>query len=154
MSQEALRESFSSEVAFHKERLATLQAEQTKIKKRLEAAYNDRLDGLITPEEFRGKAEGWRIRQVEIQEEIAAHQKADVSYLEEASRILDLAQRAHGLYMAQEDPFERRRLLDLMVSKVVVSDGRAVSNLREPFQTLAKVAVAATSAQGRPDWWT
>ncbi len=151
---DALRQSFGSEVAFHKERMAALQAELTKIKNRLEASYNDRLDGLITPEEFRHKAEGWRNRQVEIQEEIGAHQKADVTYLEEASRILDLAHRAHALYMEQPDPFERRKLLDLMVSKVVVVDGRAVSNLREPFETLSKVLVEAGSANGCPKWWT
>ncbi len=151
---EALRRSFGSEVAFHKERLATLQSELTKIKNRLEAAYNDRLDGLITPEEFRQKAEGWRNRQVEIQEEIGAHQKADETYLDEESRIRDLAQRAYQLYMKQKDPFERRKLLNLMVSKAVVSDGRPDSNLLQPFETVSNVLVEAGSANGCPKWWT
>lgn len=149
---DALRESFGSEVAFHKERLSSLQNQLTKIKNRIDAAYGDRLDGVITAEEFAEKAKEWRHRQMELQIEIQAHQKADVGYLQEASRILDLAQRAYDLYTKQQDNFEKRKLVDLLVSKVVVSDNRAVSNLREPFQTLSKVALKALSPSGRPRW--
>ena len=149
---EALKESFGSEVAFHKERLASLQAELTKIKNRIEAAYGDRLDGVITADEFTEKAQEWRRRQMELQVEIQAHMKADVSYLQEASRILDLSQRAYDLYMKQQDNFEKRKLVDLMVSKVVVTEHRVVSNLREPFQTLSRVAFAALSRKARPKW--
>lgn len=149
---EALRESFGSEVAFHKERTASLQTELTKIKNRIEAAYGDRLDGVITAEEFSLKAQEWRRRQTELQVEIQAHQKADVSYLQEASRVLDLSQRAYDLYMKQQDNFEKRKLVDLMVSKVVVSDNQVVSNLREPFLTLSKLAFAVISRKARPRW--
>jgi len=149
---QALRESFGAEQDYHKERLAALQAEQTRLKGRLEQAYNDRLDGLITPDEFRDRAATWRARQIEIQNEIGAHQKADLSYLEEGARVLDLAQRAHQIYVKEQDQFARRKLIDLVVSKVVISGGRAVSNLREPFSTLSKLAVAANSGKGRPRW--
>jgi hypothetical protein len=74
------------------------------------------------------------------------------SYRQEASRILDLSQRAYDLYMKPQDNFEKRKLVDLMVSKVVVADNRVVSNLREPFQTLARVAFAALSRKARPKW--
>ena len=149
---QALRESFGSEQVYHKERLTTLQVELTKIKNRIEQAYNDRLDGVLTPQEFSEKASVWRSRQVEIQNEINAHHKADMSYLEEASRVLDLSQRAHEIYRRDADNFNRRKLVDLVVSKVVISEGRAVSNLREPFSTLSKLAVAANSGNGRPSW--
>lgn len=148
----ALRESFGSEAEFHKSRIETLQRELTKIRTRLEAAYNDRLDGLLTVDEFRDKADAWRRRQAELQIEIQAHQRADVGYLQEASRILDLAQRAYDLYMKQKDYFEKRKLVELLVSKVVISGGRAVSNLREPFQTLSRVALTANSSNRRPKW--
>lgn len=73
-------------------------------------------------------------------------------YPEEASRVLDLAQRAHEIYRKETDQFLRRKLIDTMVSKVVISGGRAVSNLREPFSTLSKLAVASKSGNGRPRW--
>ena len=73
--------------------------------------------------------------------------------LGKASRILDLAQRAYDLYMAQTDNFERRKLLDDLVSKVVIKDKMALSNLKEPFQTLARVASAANSGEADQGWY-
>ena len=149
---QALRESFGAEQHFHKERMTALQGELTKIKNRIEQAYNDRLDGVLTPQEFTEKASAWRSRQVEIHNEVSAHHKADMSYLEEGSRVLDLGQRAYEIYSRETDNDSRRKLVDMMVSKVVISEGRAVSNLREPFSTLSKLAVAANSGNGRPSW--
>jgi len=132
--------------------MAALQSELTKIKARLEAAYNDRLDGVITPEEFRTKADQWRARQAELEIATHAHQEADASYLDEGSRVLELAQRAYDLYARQPDHFERRKLLDLMVSKVVIEGGSAASNLREPFSTLSRLAGGASSQNGCSRW--
>ena len=107
---------------------------------------------MLPADEFSEKAQEWRRRQTELQVEIQAHQKADVDYLQLASRVLDLTQRAYDLYTRQQDNFEKRKLVDLMVSKVVVSDHQFVSNLREPFFTLSKLALAAVSRQNRPKW--
>lgn len=150
--QDALKESFADEQAYHKERVQALSSELTKIRSRLEAAYQDRLDGIITPEEFKTKAEGWRQRQAELQIELQAHESANVSYLQEASRILELAHKAHDLYVRTQDHFERRKLLDLIVSKVVISGGRAVSNLREPLPALVKLASGSGSGNDRSRW--
>jgi hypothetical protein len=73
--------------------------------------------------------------------------------LEEAERILDLAQRAHAIYMEEPDNFTRRRLVDAVVSKVTVQDNRALSNLWEPFDSLSKVALASKSPDHGPLWW-
>ena len=148
-----LRDSFAAEREYHAKRMTALQAEATRLKTWLDRAYQDRLDGLITPDEFREKSGEWRNRQLEIQNEIRAHTVADGKYLEEAERILDLAQRAHAIYMESDDNFKRRELIDLVVSKVVISDHRAVSNLWEPFSALAKVASVATSPDRGSQWW-
>ena len=87
------------------------------------------------------------------QNEIRAHTVAGGKYLEEAERILDLAQRAHAIYTEEDDNFKRRELIDLVVPKVVISDNRALSNLWEPFAALSKVAVAATSPDRSSLWW-
>lgn len=58
-----------------------------------------------------------------------------------------------GSYIREErDNQTRRKLVDLVVSKVVISGGRVVSNLREPFSTLSKLVVAAGSGKSRPKW--
>lgn len=149
----ALRDSFATEREYHKGRTTALQAEATRLKTFIDKAYTDRLEGLITPEEFREKSAGWRARQLEIQNELRAHTVADGKYLDEASRILDLAQRAHEIYEAEEDNFARRELLDTIVSKVTIKDNRALSNLWEPFNSLSKLAVEAKSDIRSPQWW-
>lgn len=151
--QGAIKESFGAEKAYHAERLAALRAEETKLKNRIEQAYTDRVDGVLTVDEYRERAGGWRERQMAIREEIRRHELADTVYLEEASRILELAQKAHQLYLDQPDLHEKRKLIDLVVSKVVISDNGAVWNLKEPFQTLSKVAQDAKSGNGHPGWY-
>ncbi len=142
-----------SEREYQKEHLTALQAEATRLKTWIDKAYTERLEGLLTPEEFREKSSEWRSRQLEIQNEIRAHTVAYGKYLEEAERILELAQRAHAIYMDEPDNFTRRRLVDAVVSKVAFKDNRAVSNLWEPFETLSKVAVAAKSPDRGSLWW-
>lgn len=149
----ALRDSFASEREYNKSRQTALQSEGTRLKTWIEKAYTDRLEGLITPDEFREKSAGWRARQLEILNELRAHTVADGKYLDEADRILDLAQRAHAIYEAEEDNFTRRRLLDGMVSKVTISDNQAVLNLWEPFSSLSKLALAAKSPDRSSQWW-
>ena len=119
--------------------------EGTRLKTWIDKAYQDRLDELITPEEFKEKSSEWRARQLEIQTDIRAHTVAEGRHLEEAELILDLAPRAHAIYMEEPDNFTRRRLVDAVVSKVTLQDNRALSNLWKPFSSLSKVALAAKS---------
>ena len=149
----ALRDSFAAEREYNRKKVTGLQAEATRLKTWLDRAYTDRLDGLITPEEFREKSGEWRNRQLEIQNELRAHTVADGKYLEEAERILVLAQRAHAIDAEETDNFKRRELIDLVVSKVVISGNRALSNLWEPFNSLPKLAVEAKSQDRSPQWW-
>ena len=149
----ALRGSFSAEREYQKKRISTLQAEATRLKTWVDKAYTDRLEEIITSEEFREKSAEWRSRQLEIHNELRAHTVAGGKYLDEAERILDLAQRAHAIYEEERDNFTRRRLIDTVVSKVTISDNQALSNLWEPFQSLSKVAVAAKSPDRGSGWW-
>lgn len=149
----ALTESFKGEKEFHGNRVAALQSESTKLKNWVDKAYTDRLDGLISTEDYREKSEAWRNRLFAVQNEIRAHQTADSTYLKEGERIFDLTQRAYALYEKQPDFYEKRKLIDSMISKVVVKDRQALLNLREPFHSLSKLALAAKSKSRGLEWW-
>jgi site-specific DNA recombinase len=151
--QKALREATRSERELSESRLTALRAEETRLKKRLEEAYEDKLDGVLPAEEYRDRAAAWRDRLSTVRNEIAALQTNPELFLDEASKILDLGQRAHSLYTRQKDGYERRKLIDLVVSKVVILGRKALLNLREPFNTLSKLAFAANSGNGVPDWY-
>jgi site-specific DNA recombinase len=151
--QAALKKSYAAEKEFSAERSGVLRAEESRLKNRIDQAYNDKLDGVITAEEYADKAKTWRDRLTKVRAELGGLEGAHDLYLDEASRILELAQRAYDVYMAQADNFERRKLLDDVVSKVVIKDKMALSNLKEPFQTLARVASAANSGEGNLGWY-
>ncbi len=151
--QGALKKSYAGEKEFAAERSGVLRAEESRLKNRIDQAYNDKLDGLITAQEYSEKVHAWRDRLAKVRAELGGLDGAHDLYLNEASRILDLAQRAYDVYMAQADNFERRKLLDDLVSKVVIKDKMALSNLKEPFQTLARVASAANSGEADQGWY-
>jgi DNA invertase Pin-like site-specific DNA recombinase len=149
----ALKESRAGEDHYHRDRVTVLQREETRLNTWLSKAYADRLDEVLTVEEYRQKTAAWRARAIEIQNEIGAHKTASSNHLDDAMRILELAQRAHDLYQRQQNNHERRKLIDSYVSKVVISDRRAVLNLREPFLTLSKLAIAASSGVATKRWY-
>ena len=150
---EALKRSFGAEKDFARTRTSVLQSEEGRLKNRIDQAYNDKLDGLITADEYAEKVKVWRERLAKAREELRALGGSHDLYLDEASRILDVAQRAYDIYMGQEDNFQRRQLLDDIVSKVVIKDKMALSNLREPFSTLSKLASAAKSGSDDLGWY-
>ncbi len=149
----ALRESSAGERAYNTERVTALRTEDTRLRTWIDKAYADRLDDVLTVEEYREKVASWRGRLLEVQNEVNAHQSSDHGYMDQADRILDLAQRAHELYLGQQDNHERRKLVDSIISKVVITGRKAVLNLREPFLTLSKLALKANSGCGVKGWY-
>ncbi len=149
----ALRESSQGERTYHTERVTALRTEEAKLRTWIDKAYADRLDDVLTVEEYKEKVAAWRARLLEVQNEIRAHQSSDHGFMDQADRILDLAQRAHEIYVRQQDNHERRKLVDSIISKVVISGRKAVLNLREPFETLAKLAYKANSGGGVKGWY-
>ena len=110
--------------------------------------YVDKLDGKVDGAFFDLMSAEWRSEQDRCLHEIERHQAADRSYLEEGVRLLELARSAQRLFEKQE-PREKRRLLNFVVSNCTWKDGELVANLRQPFDLLAETtAVAAQSAAG------
>lgn len=107
------------------------------MQKRLEAAYNDKLDGVITTQEWREKAEKWKTEQDRILEEISRHHKANKVYYEEGIKILELAQGVYNLWVKQNS-FEKRKLLDFVVSNVQVNNVSLYPLYRKPFDLIAQ----------------
>jgi site-specific DNA recombinase len=84
----------------------------------------------------------WREEQNRCQREIERHQNADKSYLDEGIALLDLARNAQRLF-AKQEPREKRRLLNFVLSNCTWEDGEVVATFRQPFDMLAETATAA-----------
>jgi hypothetical protein len=94
----------------------------------------------------------WRGEQDRCQREIERHQTADQSYLEEGVRILELARSAQRQFENQE-PREKRRLLNFLVSNCSWKGGELSTVFHQPFDLLAETTAFAAQAarDGRPN---
>ena len=144
--QEALRASHADKRREQEEAIARLRVEYDRLQRRLDAMYVDKLDGRVDAAFFDKMATQWRAEQARCQREIDRHQEADKSYMDEGVRILELARNAQRLFERQE-PRQKRRLLNFVLSNCTWEDGEVVATLRQPFDLLAETtATAARSA--------
>ena len=64
-------------------------------------------------------------------------EKAEQSYMDEGVQILELAQNAQRLF-EQQEPRQKRRLLNFLLSNCSWEDGEVVATFRQPFDLLAE----------------
>jgi site-specific DNA recombinase len=99
--------------------------------------YVDKLDGRVDTVFFDRKAVEWRSEQGGLMRAIEEHQTANQTYLDEGIRLLELGRRAHELFQKQE-PREKRRLLDFVLSNCTWKDGELQVTFRQPFNLIVE----------------
>jgi site-specific DNA recombinase len=138
---DALHASHVDERREHDEAIRRHQAEHKRLNERIHAMYVDKLDGLVDAAFFERMANRWREEQNRCLQEIERLQVADRSYMSEgaASRLARNAQRL----FAKQEPREKRRLLNFLLSNCTWKDGEVIATLREPFDLLVESAMSA-----------
>jgi site-specific DNA recombinase len=149
---DALHASHADEKREHEAAIGRLKAGYDRLQARMHAMYVDKLDGKVDGAFFERMSAEWRAEQDRCLREIERHQSADQSYLEEGVRLLELARNAQRLFEKQE-PREKRRLLDFVVSNCSWKGGELTAAFRQPFDLLAKTTAIAERAavDGRPN---
>jgi len=142
---EALDASHADERREHDDAIKRLRAEYDRLQNRIHAMYLDKLDGKVDGAFFERMSGEWRAEQDRCLCEIERHQTADQSYLEEGVRILELARNAQRLFLKQE-PREKRRLLNFLVSNCSWKGGELTAALRQPFDLLSETTTLAAHA--------
>ena len=142
----ALRESHKDEKQHHDGAIMRLQAEYRKLQDRIDAMYIDKLDGRIDAAFFDQKAAEWRADQDRILRDVANHQTANRTYIDEGVHLLRLVQRAPQLFEKQE-PVEKRQLLNFLLSNCVWKDGSLTAEYRQPFDLIAVAREEADTLQ-------
>ena len=138
---DALHASHADERREHDYAIKRHQAEHNRLNDRIHAMYVDKLDGLGHGL-LRSNVEEWREEQNRCQREIERHQNVDKSYKDEGVALLDLARYAQRLF-AKQEPREKRRLLNFVLSHCTWEDGEVVATFRQPFDILAETVTAA-----------
>jgi site-specific DNA recombinase len=137
---DALHASHADERREHEEAIKRLEAEAKRLNDRIHAMYVDKLDGLVDAAFFEKMSNQWREEQARCHREIERHRNADKSYLGEGIALLDLARNAQRLF-ANQEPREKRRLLNFLLSNCTWVNGEVVATFRQPFDMLAETVI-------------
>ena len=146
----ALLSSHADEQEHHRAAMTRLQGEYDKLQRRIDAAYEDRLDGRIDPVFFDRKAREWRQEQGRIRRDIARHEAADQGYIEQGIALLELARMSVDLYERQ-DLLEKRRLLHFLYLNSLWDGERLEVEWRQPFDILAESPKGPPTTTGPGD---
>ena len=95
----ALKQSQSDKKREHDDAIGRLQKQYTRLQNRVDAMYDDKVDGLIDADLFDGKAREWQTEQQQVLRAMEKHQSASKVYLDEGVRLLELSQRAESLFL-------------------------------------------------------
>jgi site-specific DNA recombinase len=142
---DALHASHAEERREHEEAIRRHQSEYKRPDERIHAMYVDKLDGLVDAAFFGRMSNQWREEQNRCLRETERLQVADRSYMDEGLRLLELARNAQRLF-AKQEPREKRRLLNFLLSNCTWEDGNVVATFRQPFDLLAEASVSASRA--------
>jgi site-specific DNA recombinase len=96
--------------------------------------------GRIGNELFDARAAETRATQAAILRDLEAHQTANRGYIEDGVQLLKLAHGARVLFESQQ-PTEKRKLLNFVLSNCTWQGGELTAEYRQPFEGL-EVAIA------------
>ena len=129
-------ESAQAEQEFHAQAIVNMNQEIAKLQSRIERCYIDHLDGKITNEEWESRTGLWKAEQADLRLKIRAYDSADLRYMQEGVKLLELASRAHELFTTTMTPAEKREIVSLVLSNPRIEDGSVRYEMKMPFSLM------------------
>jgi site-specific DNA recombinase len=108
-------------------------------RRRQDQAYTDKLDGKITEEFWNRQMSELATNEQRIARQLEALTEPPDEKLLTVARTLELAQKAHSIYLAQ-DPVEQAKLLSLVLSNCAVDEVNVYPEYNIPFNLIAQRA--------------
>jgi site-specific DNA recombinase len=126
------QEQFKAESAAQHERL---ERRLCAVRRHMDQAYTDRLDGKIPEDFWQRKMSEWREQERQIEVALSAPSDDYANRVLDAKRILELANKAYFLYVAQK-PAEQSKLLRIVLSNCSVDAVSIYPTYRKPFDII------------------
>jgi site-specific DNA recombinase len=105
------------------------------VHRRMDLAYQDKLDGKISEDFWERKSTEWQAEESNIRSSLLELGQARPGRLLDASRILELANKAYFLYVRQ-DHEERAKLLKIVLSNCAIDAVSVYPTYRKPFELI------------------
>ncbi len=119
---------------------ARLERELDALHRRMDTAYDDKLNGTISDEFWQRKQADWESEDARLKGLISALNEGTIDdRLLDMRRILELAQRAHSLYLTRE-PSEQAKLLKKVLLNCSIDAVSLYPTYRKPFDLIFKRA--------------
>ena len=117
------------------EQLNRLRGRLNSVRGRLDQAYTDKLDGKISEDFWTRKSNEWSAEEQRICAELLALEQLQPERMLDAARILELAHKAHFLYLKQT-PEEQAKLLKILISNCSIDAVNVFPTYRKPFDLI------------------
>jgi site-specific DNA recombinase len=112
-----------------------LEQRLTQVHRRLDLAYQHKLDGKITEEFWERKSAEWQAEERQIVASVESLEAANPDRTLDAAKILELANKAYSLYVKQS-PAERAKLLKMVLSNCAIDAVSLYPTYRKPFDLI------------------
>ncbi len=122
----------NAEIERQRQRLATRKA---LVHERMDKAYADKLDGKIPEEFWQRKMAEWQMEERRISDAEAALATPAAERTLTAKRVLELANKAHFLYVTRK-PHEQAELLKKVLLNCSIDDVSVYPTYRKPFDVI------------------
>lgn len=116
--------------------VSSLTQQKQRLEDRLEKMYMDKLDGVISEEEYTRLSKKFRSDLTDLKFKVEQLEGNNEVSIDNGKRLLELSQKAASLYSAQI-PAEKRKLLNSLYSNSTWAGGELTANYRKPFDMIA-----------------
>ena len=105
--------------------------------KRIEKAFEDKLDGNITPEQWKLFNDKWQAEKDKMYIQLEEINKLDKQFYEHSDTLLRFTDNAHEYYQ-KGSVVQRRKILEIISEKITYKDKSLNISLKPVFQTIAE----------------
>ena len=132
---DVLRSSHEGKKIFNKAEISECRTEIDKLTKRVEGAYEDKLDGSITTDRYEELRAKWNKEKKKYEIRLERISKADEEYYITSTMLLNLASRSYELFIGSE-PEQKRQLIALTLQNLTIMNGKLHYEWIKPFDSI------------------
>ena len=135
----AIKELNLQEQKFQAENIERLNQQAEKIRRDISAIYQDRLDGLITAEQWQEENSMRQERLIAIKARIEAFDVTNQKFMDDINSALELLENTYDKYLHLSDE-NKVKLLKELLSNCTLKDGKLSWAYKKPFSYIAETA--------------
>lgn len=137
-TKKALQASHAQEREHHRKQIGLLEERYRTAHKKIDRAYEDKLEGLIEAEFWTAQNSRLNVELSQLEAQMTALRAANSAYLEKGVHLMELARQAPTLFKTMT-PDEKRAIVNLVLSNPRIENGSLQYDFKKPFSMYANV---------------